>query len=122
MKHTHLRTGISDSDWFACALNESKADPVGLWQMEKAGRGGFGLDGVDLDDFVERFVLALVEGGAEPIKGDRSSPSGWSRCAEYSGSANDIAALISLEWKRAGRSADVDGVWFAFPGAWEEGC
>ncbi|WP_077003535.1 hypothetical protein [Variovorax sp. KK3] len=119
MTHFHLRTGISDSDWIQRSLDESESDPVGMWQMVKTGRDGFGLSGPALEDFVRRFISEMVAGGAHPIVGDRSAPFGWRRTIDHGDKPVDIAASLINSWKRSGIDPDVDGVWFARPSVWK---
>ncbi|NDZ15672.1 hypothetical protein [Variovorax sp. WS11] len=117
MTHMHLRAGISDTEWFRRSLFEARTDQVGMWQMVKAGREGFGLSGTVLAAFVRRFIEEMVAGGAEPIVGDMSAPFGWSRTTKYGIRPLDIAISLVDEWTRSGVDPDVDGVWFAFPSA-----
>ena len=118
MTYTHLSAGISDAEWFRRALNEASLDPVGMWQMVKAGREGFGLSGADLEKFVARFMQTLIEGGANPIIGDRSAPFGWAAIDKYGNNAGEIVKSLVAEWRKNGIDPDVDGVWFALPSVW----
>jgi hypothetical protein len=118
MTLTHLRTGISDAEWIRRSLDEARSDPVGMWQVVRAGRDGFGLTGAALEDFVRRFIAEMVAGGAGPIVGDKRAPSGWSPTTQFGLKAEDVAQSLVDEWKRSGVDPDVDGVWFAFPSVW----
>lgn len=116
----HLKAGISDADWIQRALNEAKNDPVGMWQIVKVGREGFGLSHSALEDFVQRFVLEMVAGGAGPVIGDRSATSGWVGTTKYGVEPKDVANALVAEWKSSGIDPDVDGIWFAFPAVWNK--
>jgi hypothetical protein len=118
MTFTHLRIGISDGEWIQRSLDEARSDPVGMWQMVRAGRDGFGLTGVDLHDFVRNFIVEMVAGGAVPIIGDKSAPFGWSRVSSHGVKPVDVASSLVNEWTQSGGEPDVDGVWFAFPSVW----
>jgi hypothetical protein len=43
MTKMHLKTGLSDIEWFRRAADEATRDPVGMCQIVRAGRDGFGL-------------------------------------------------------------------------------
>jgi hypothetical protein len=119
MTLTHRKTGISDHEWIRRSLNEARSDPVGMWQIVRAGRDGFGLTGIALEDFVRRFIAEMVAGGAGPIVGDKEAPFGWSPTARFGVEAEDVAQFLVDDWKSSGVDPDVDGVWFAFPSAWK---
>jgi hypothetical protein len=83
--------------------------------MVKNGRQGFGLAGNALEDFVRRFVIEMVKGGAVPVVGDKTAASGWRQFQQYGSDPNFIAEAVVKEWKESGIDPDVEGIWFAFP-------
>lgn len=111
----HLRFGTSECDWFQRSLDEARRDPVGFWAMVRAGRAGFGLSDGELDQFVLDFVLALLQGGAIPIVGDRTRASGWRPVYEYGKDHQLAAGTIVREWRDSQSDPDEEGLWFAFP-------
>lgn len=119
MIYIHLKTGLTSADWISRSLESAKSDPVGLWQIVKAGRQGFGLDGPDLEDFVRGFIQELIRGGASPIVGDRSTSSGWSKTIKYGTKSEEVVDAIINEWKNDNTDPDVGGVWFALPSVWQ---
>jgi hypothetical protein len=118
MTHQHLRNGLSDAEWIQRSLGEARSDPVGMWQMVKAGRNGYGLTGQALEDFVRNFIVSMVAGGADPVVGNRLCSSGWSPTRKHGANPADIADSLIGEWRESGIDPDVDGVWFALPSAW----
>jgi hypothetical protein len=102
-----------EAEWLDRKIIEAQNDPVGLWQLVKAGRERFGFDGIDLEQFIHRCIISLMETGAFPVSGDVSVPSGWHRQHRYGADPPAIAAAIIREWKRAGRDPDFGDVWFA---------
>lgn len=88
--------------------------------MVRAGREQFALTGVDLEEFVRRFVTEMIEAGANPVVGDRTTAFGWSPVLKYCGGDPAKAAdALVREWLDSKSDPDVDGVWFAFPEVWK---
>lgn len=119
MTRIHLRAGLSDIEWFRRATDEATRDPVGMWQMVKAGRDGFGLTGLALDDFVREFIIELVKSGAVPVIGDRAAKFGWRPLQLHGADPKSLADSLVDDWHRAKSDPDVDGVWFAAPSVWQ---
>lgn len=115
----HIKSGILDTEWFHLSLEEAKSDPVGLWEIVKTGRQGFGLEGEPLERFVHDYVLAMLKGGSSPIVGDRTRSSGWQPVFHYGDNAETAAVAIIAEWKTRLKDPDESDVWFAFPYVWE---
>ena len=88
----HIKSGMQDSEWFQLSVEESRSDPIGLWEIVKTGRQGFGLEGQALERFVYDYVLAMLKGGSNPIVGDRSCASGWQPVFHYGTDAETTAA------------------------------
>jgi len=109
---------MSDTEWIQRSLGAARSDPVGMWQMVRVGRDGFGLSGSALESFVRRFIEEMVSGGTEPIVGDRSTLSGWNRASVAHFAPNQVADILVDEWRKSGIDPDVDGVWFAYPSVW----
>ncbi len=119
MTHLHLRVDVSDTEWIQRSLQGAQSDPVGLWQMVKAGRYGFGLTGSTLEAFVRQFIEKIVAAGADPVIGGKMYRSGWSRTNRYGTEPVAIASALISEWNASGVDPDVAGVWFAFPSVWK---
>ncbi len=96
------KTGIGDVEWIRSTVDEARFDPVGMWRMVRAGREQFALGGVDLEDFVRRFLTKMIEAGVNPVVGDSA--------------ARD---RTSQQLARAQVDPDVGGVWFPFQSVWE---
>lgn len=60
--------GIPLSEWIKRTPNELEVDAVGFWQIVPVGRDSFGLEGGELNDFVRRSIIALLEKGAAPVR------------------------------------------------------
>lgn len=119
MKRNHEKSGLSDLEWFHRSVEEAHRDPVGMWQMVKAGRDGFGLRDAALDEFIKDFIIAMLKGGAVPVIGDKTAPFGWSPILQYDNDPESIADALIKDWKSSNNDPDVDGVWFAAPSVWE---
>lgn len=119
MNRNHRGSGLSDVEWFRRSIDEAHRDPVGMWQMIKAGRDGFGLSGVLLDEFVKDFIVAMLKGGAVPVIGDKAAPFGWRPALHDGSSPEDIAGALVRDWKSSRVDPDVDGVWFAAQSVWK---
>ena len=87
--------------------------------MVRAGREQFELTGVDLEDFVRRFVTTMIGAGANPVVGDRAAAFGWSPVLKYGDDPAKAADALVREWMDSKTDPDVDGVWFAFPTVWK---
>lgn len=105
----HSIYGTTLTDWIAQVPAELKADAVGLFQPVVAGTEGFGLDGIQLDDFVRRCIVALLDAGAVPTI---ALDNRWPRAPGYNGSSEEIASQIVGQWRRGEIRADHDGLWF----------
>jgi hypothetical protein len=107
--------GIPLSEWIDKTPNELEVDAVGLWQIIPVGRDSFGLQGLPLDDFVRRSIVALICRGAVPVRPAAAEQGFWARQFQYGESAEEIATKIIEEWKASGIDPDQDGVWFSLP-------
>ncbi len=119
MKRVHKKFGVSDVEWFNRSVEEAHRDPVGMWQMIKAGRDGFGLSGVLLEEFVKDFIVEMIKGGAVPVIGDKTSRFGWSPILKYGDDPEAIADALIKDWNSLKVDPDVDGVWFAAQSVWK---
>ena len=117
IKH-HLKSGHSDLEWFAMAIEEAKNDPVGLWAIVKEGRQGFGLDDRGLESFVKDYIVALIQSGAVPVVGDKTASFGWRPQYQYGNDPKNVAEFLVSEWRKSQVDPDVNGVWFACPSVW----
>ncbi|MDN8618330.1 hypothetical protein [Variovorax ginsengisoli] len=115
---SHIKFGIPKAEWIEKSIDEARTDPVGLWQIVKNGRHGFGLAGSELESFVTDHIVGLMRSGAQPISGDKDSASGWRLAINAGDDPQKFAESVVEEWKHAQVDPDVDSVWFAFPTAW----
>lgn len=111
----HLKSAISDLEWFRLSVDEAKRDPVGLWEMVKVGRQGFGLSGDDLEIFVSDFILQMLRSGARGIVGDKGARFGWSPVSQNHMEPQAFAESLIANWRTSKIDPDIDGIWFAFP-------
>ncbi|WP_157768769.1 hypothetical protein [Paracidovorax avenae] len=114
----HIEFGTSKSEWIEKSIEESRTDPVGLWQIVKNGRYGFGLTGSELESFVTDHIVGLMRSGAQPITGDDGSASGWRLTADVGNDPEEFAKSVIAEWRHAQVDPNVEGIWFAFPIVW----
>ena len=114
----HLKFGNSTSDWMAKFIEKARTDPVGLWQIVKNGRYGFGLTGSELESFVTDHIVGLMRSGAQPITGYDDSASGWRLTADAGNDPEEFAKSVIAEWRHAQVDPNVEDVWFAFPTVW----
>lgn len=111
----HIKTGISDLEWFRLSVDEAKSDPVGLWEMIKVGRQGFGLSGDELEMFIRGFILEMLRSGAQCVVGDKGARFGWSPVSQYPEEPHAFAESLIADWRTSTIDPNADGVWFAFP-------
>src|SRR4051812_2005334 len=93
----HTAYGRTMSEWIALTPGELTRDAVGLWQIVPEGRGGFGLQGADLVEFVRRSLHALLERGAKPVVGGRGTGYNWIVQPQYGSSNDEIAEAVIAE-------------------------
>jgi hypothetical protein len=103
--------GTSLNEWIERVPNELSRDAVGLWQLVASGRDGFELEGMMLQEFVRKCIIALIDKGAFPVRPDATSF--WRRTDEFGKSPVEISNTIVNEWVNSGREPDHDGIWFA---------
>jgi hypothetical protein len=114
---THIKTGISDLEWFRLSADEAKSDPVGFWEIVKVGRQGFGLCGYELEMFVTDFILEMLKSGAQCVVGDKGARFGWIPISPCPENSHTFAESLIADWRASKTDPDIDGVWFAFPSA-----
>ncbi len=112
---THIKTGITDLEWFRLSVDEAKSDPVGFWEMVKVGRQGFGLSGDELEVFVKDFILEMLRSGAQGVVGDKGARFGWSPVSPCSEDPHAFAESLIADWRASKTDPDAESVWFAFP-------
>lgn len=105
--------GTTVSDWISRIPAELDIDAVGLWQLVSSGRDGFDLDGSELQEFVKRGILSLLNAGAVPVKASSSDGVFWEKQLRYGVCAEEMANNIIEEWLGSGVDPDHDGVWFS---------
>ncbi len=106
----HNEYGTTVTEWISCVPGELDQDGVFLMQPVVAGAEGFELRGNELDDFVKRCIVALLEAGAYAAKAGSHEA-----CSEYTGSYAKVAADIVADWRSGKVKADWDGLWFVTP-------
>lgn len=111
----HLKYGLTVSEWIAKTPAELDDDAVGLWQIIKNGRLGFGLEGEALGDFVVRSVVEFVKAGAQPSVHSLEGERFWRAKPGYGEQPEEIASNVVAEWQKTGEDPDVSGLWFALP-------
>jgi hypothetical protein len=108
--------------------DELPIDAVGLWQIVPFGYEGFNLRGDDLVDFTRRCIMALLDRGAKPVRGDMSGTYDWVIQSQYGEVNDEIADSIIAEWLSYGdgepkpakledgnNPANPGGIWFGLP-------
>jgi hypothetical protein len=108
-------TGATVEEYLALAPGELEEDAVGLWQIAPAGKYDFGLKGRKLERFVRRYICALLDRGAKPVKSWPHGPLPWRRVKDYGETKYQIVNAVVREWRTLGRDPDVHDVWFALP-------
>ena len=106
----HKDWGTPLSEWITLVKGELPQDGVFLQQPVADGIEGFGLDGAELDDFVRRCIVELLDAGAVPAMAGSTEP-----LPNYVGSSTDVASQIVQDWRRGAIMADRDGIWFVLP-------
>jgi hypothetical protein len=92
--------------------------PVGMWVIVDDGRRIFGLEGLELTDFVRRCIHALVDAGAKPIAdGNSKQVNKWELQPQYGRSKHEIAEAVIKEWLEQGAPTPKPwtGLWFGLP-------
>ncbi|HCL4135298.1 TPA: hypothetical protein N2C61_006463 [Pseudomonas aeruginosa] len=97
----------------AAFLEESKRDVVSLAFMVAVTRDEFNLTGQELVNFIQTCILALLENGLLPVRGNRPTRS-WLRLFEGE-SSEKIADAIIDEWVKSGVDPDLESPWFSSP-------
>jgi hypothetical protein len=89
--------------------------PVGMWKIVPAGRGGFGLSGKQLDDFIARYISALLSVGARPVRAVELGNGlwEWREQVQYGNTSDIIAGSIIAEWRSEG-APDPEWGWLRF--------
>jgi hypothetical protein len=70
------------------------------------GRNRFGLAGDELDDFVRRTILALLESGARTVRQTAEPGYDWIMDYHYGETKDEITEAILTEWKASGNDPD----------------
>lgn len=114
-QRTHYRTGHTIEEYLAEAPDELTVDAVGMWQIIGAGKGGFRLEGKELEDFVRRYIRGLLMHGARPVVGLSDGPPDWRIETRYGATAKAIDDAVVAEWLASDVDPDLTGLWFATP-------
>ena len=114
----HLRydgTGSLVGEYMIAIAGQAASETVGLWEIVPAGRLAYGLSGVDLDEFIGRFICVLVAKGWRPIRtvGVRPGYWMWAEQTQYGAAPTEIAQAILAEWHANG-SPDPEWDWVKF--------
>ena len=117
----HLRydgTGSLVGEYFELTATQLQYDTVGMWEMVPAGRQAYGLSGADLDEFLRRFIIALMARGAKPVRVVVIRPGYWAfvEQTQYGTSPLEIANASVADWHSSGNpNPEWDWVKFARP-------
>ncbi|KAB2823602.1 MAG: hypothetical protein F9K51_07420 [Candidatus Dadabacteria bacterium] len=113
----HKIYGRTMSEWISLVPGELDVDAVGLWQIVPAGIDGFGLEGEELTEYVRRNLMALLEAGAIPVRGGKSTGYDWVAQHHYGKTKEEIIENIIREWLNMGNDPKIliGEVWFARP-------
>jgi hypothetical protein len=104
--------GRSQAEWLAVADNEARRDAIALAEIIQQAKHGFGLEGEQLQDYLRRVVLYLLESGAHPVvSSDRKNVS-WEIASEFCGEVSLVISKIIEHWEQSG-SDDAYFVWFS---------
>ena len=100
----HKRYGDTIGEFLALSPNALADETVGLWSIVPAGRRGFGLAGPQLDDFVARYIVILLNAGALPARTAfyADGRAYWEAQTQYGSTPQIIATAIVHEWHAAG--------------------
>ena len=95
--------------------------PVGMWEIVRDGRESFGLEGEALVMFIRRCIYALMDAGAQPVRGVARGQ--WERQLQYGRNKHEVAEAVIIEWLRDGAPTPKPwtGLWFGLPRSWLEG-
>ena len=114
----HLRyngTGSLVSDYFELTANQLPYDTIGMWEIVPPGRMAYGLSGSDLDEFLRRFIVVLMQRGAKPVRGIPVGPGHWmwAEQVQYGSSPLEVASALIADWHSLG-SPDPEWDWVRF--------
>jgi hypothetical protein len=113
-------SGWTVAEWLESCPNELDNDAIGLWTIIPMGRRGFGLTGIDLIEFTQRALLAVLRQGGRPVHGSWEAPSGWVTAEGYGETPEQIAKAVMDRWLLwGGGDPDVSAPWFATPDIYE---
>jgi hypothetical protein len=108
--------GTSMSEFITYVPGTLNDLPVGMWEIVRDGRWGFGLEGPALTDFIRRCIYSLMDAGAKPVAG-AGKPDAWVLQVQYGSNKHEVAEAVIQEWLRQG-APDYEpwkGVWFGLP-------
>jgi hypothetical protein len=109
-------SGETIGEYLALAAYELEDDgTVGMWKIVPAGRQSFGLIGLELDAFVRRYIAALMNAGAKPVRAV-DLPNNmweWREQTQFGNDIESIAQAIVAEWRAAG-APDPEWGWLRF--------
>jgi hypothetical protein len=111
--------GQTLDEWIEKLPGELPVDAVGLWQIVRFARDGFGLSGKELVQCVRRCLFALFARGAQPVTGSLDNVYIWT-LVPYGETREEMANNIVNEWLASGRDPDLGDVWFALPHIYNE--
>lgn len=109
--------GRTVSEWIASMPAELRTHAVSLWHVSASGANYFELTGIDLRNFIERGIVALLGAGAIPVKSGKGTSFEWIAEQEYGIDKNDIARVIMRQWDASSKDDNyLFSIWFALPG------
>jgi hypothetical protein len=110
----HRASGITIAEFANGLPSELSRDAVGLWEIVRSARYGFGLDNESAQGFAEFCIARLLASGAVPLFGSRTE--GWVAATEYGADVDSICSRVVSKWKaaRVDPTPD-DSIWFGLP-------
>jgi hypothetical protein len=109
-------TGVTISEYLSTVAHDlMHDDSVGMWKIVPAGRGGFGLSGVQLDEFIRSYISVLIQSGARPVRAVDLGGGMWEwrEQKQYGNNSDQIGTMIVAEWRSAG-APDPEWGWLRF--------
>jgi len=115
----HRNYGTRLSEWIRLTPNELAIDAVGLWQVVRGLKLGYGLSGTDLEEAVRVSIASLLAVGGRPVQGDNGDKQ-WHLRSDLAQPEEEALDRIMEYWRGLGRDPDVGDIWFARPEMFEE--
>lgn len=106
------------SEWIALGPGSLDIDATALFHFIPTGERDFGLNGAELEDFVRRYIAALLDAGAIPVKSGKGTACDWVPSRQYGTEKGEIIDNVVKAWHSIGNDP-IElawlGIWFARP-------